>query len=986
MNGQDVDQHPTLTTVPLPFYSDHEALSLLSRPIPDPLPFTSPPLSPKNTAYLHHTSGTSTGIPKPIPQSHHAAILVLPHLPPPANQTAKATFTTTPLYHGGIADLFRSWTSDAPIYLFPASHAPIIASNIVSCLDLIKSLHAAYPRRIPGIKYFSSVPYVLSLLSTSPQGLAHLQSMHIVGVGGAALLPETGDTLVSKNVNLISRFGSAEAGFILSSARQNYETDKAWSYLRLDPAVSARGLLQFEPQRRIGDNGPELYELVIGPAWPHLAKRNRDDGSYATADLFERHATLEDAWRYHSRADSQLTLVTGRKFDPEPLEAAIVAGSGGLLKDCLVFGNGREYPGALVFPSGKAKDLEEEEIMKTVRSAVENTNAESAKHAWIGKNMVVLVPSDGTQEVLEKSSKGTVLRGPVEKRYAKEINGAYEGSRGDTNNENIEDEKVIDRILGLVASLTCAGDGDGEGKLAPDTNLFAAGVDSVACIQIRRELIRLLPKSQQGSLPLTVVEDCGTPRRLADFVLDLRHGRKWTEDAKQDQRQLMEDMVRNYSMRMEQWSNGANTSYAPKHRHMTGREGDETVILTGATGFLGSHILNQLLTHDNPVSNGAVGEGSKADKVKKIVVLLRGTSIEAARARVRKELIQRKLIDIDDTLCPRPDLEIIPIKLNELSLGLSDATFARVANEGTTVIHAAWTVNFLWGLRSFEGQLDGLSELLRLAAVRGMSFLFASSVASVAHFGEVHRPTCEKAPQHTEICVPEEIVSDPAVAGPTGYAQSKWVAEQLCEAAAEQYGTLRGRIAVLRVGQLSGDTVHGIWNASEGWPLMISSVTLVDALPELDGKTELLEWLPVDLAAQSILEIMGSVNKPCCEQSGAEVFHVSNVRTKVSWEDLLEILRAKVDSYEVANGDWIERLEESREKGSTHPCLRLMGFWQGRYGKSRSERPRNERPRNARIELEQRKTAVAAPTLRKSIDLDQQYLSKVWTWVQDTVK
>ena len=305
----------------------------------------SSPIQPEDTAYLHHTSGTSTGIPKPIPQSHHGAVLVLPHLPP---LRSRATFTTTPLYHGGIADLFRSWTSDSAIWFFPSSHAPVTALNILRCLEATMSCSDS-DHAIPKITYFSSVPYVLSLLAEQEEGLQQLRSMELVGVGGAALPKDTGDRLGKEGVRLVSRFGSAEAGFLLSSDRPNADKDKEWSFLRCDPEVTTQKLLTFESR----DDG--LSELVIGSNWPHLAKQNREDGSYATSDLFEKHASIEGAWRYHSRADSQLTLVTGKKFDPAPVESAIVAGSSGALADVLVFGNGKQYPGALLFRSGKDK-------------------------------------------------------------------------------------------------------------------------------------------------------------------------------------------------------------------------------------------------------------------------------------------------------------------------------------------------------------------------------------------------------------------------------------------------------------------------------------------------------------------------------------------------------------------------------------------------------------------------------------------------------
>jgi hypothetical protein len=44
-----------------------------------------------------------------------------------------------------------------------------------------------------------------------------LKKMELVGVGGAALPRSTEDSLVQRGVKLISRFWSAECGFLLSS-------------------------------------------------------------------------------------------------------------------------------------------------------------------------------------------------------------------------------------------------------------------------------------------------------------------------------------------------------------------------------------------------------------------------------------------------------------------------------------------------------------------------------------------------------------------------------------------------------------------------------------------------------------------------------------------------------------------------------------------------------------------------------------------------
>lgn len=155
------------------------------------------------TAYIHHTSGTSTGLPKPIPQTHAAATLYLPCLPP-ASPTA--AFTTTPLYHGGTADLMRSLMSSSLLWLYPPS-IPLISRNI------IKVLQIAERDKLP-IKLFTAVPYVIEICAGREEVMKRMVEMDMVGVGGAPLAVEVGTKLVRRGVKLISRFGSSECGCI----------------------------------------------------------------------------------------------------------------------------------------------------------------------------------------------------------------------------------------------------------------------------------------------------------------------------------------------------------------------------------------------------------------------------------------------------------------------------------------------------------------------------------------------------------------------------------------------------------------------------------------------------------------------------------------------------------------------------------------------------------------------------------------------------
>lgn len=168
-------------------------------------------------AFIHHTSGT-TGLPKSVNQTHGSVSSVLPFLPttPPVEQ-----FSTTPLYHGGIADVFRS-TSNACCWLYPSS-TPVTAAGIVQFVQLCG----------PNVGYITCVPYIIKLLTEDEEGLKLLQRMDVVGTGGAGLDQDLGDWMVKeKGINLISRYGSSECqcrcispyALTLTNERQFYST------------------------------------------------------------------------------------------------------------------------------------------------------------------------------------------------------------------------------------------------------------------------------------------------------------------------------------------------------------------------------------------------------------------------------------------------------------------------------------------------------------------------------------------------------------------------------------------------------------------------------------------------------------------------------------------------------------------------------------------------------------------------------------------
>ncbi|KAI1064236.1 hypothetical protein LB506_007826 [Fusarium annulatum] len=899
------------------------------------------------TAYICHTSGTSSGMPKPIPQTQFGVMGALYSFP---GKNKPATFSTTPLYHGGFPDCLRAWTSGASIWFFPEGQAPITGANIMRAIEFARA-HSPIP-----VKYFSSVPYVLQMLSEEYGGIEILQTMELVGVGGAALPPAIGDKLVDEGVNLLSRMGSAECGFLISSHR-DYAKDKDWQFLR---AIDDPKLIEFQPREN------DLSELVVKPGWPFLIKTNREDGSYATSDLFEPHPSIPNAWRYHSRADAQIALANGKKFDPSPIEGSILASSK-LLQDVLIFGSGRDYAGALLFPS--SSDISADEVIDSVWPHIDKLNSDSQTHTRINKAMLVVVPVKEGQRPLEKSSKGTILRRQAEEKYSGEIEGAYSNTSSSTKVPQEGLQKAVqdcfEKVLGR--------------QVEPDQDLYRQGVDSISCIQIRKLLEQtcLSSESEDNRLPLNVIYDQGTVNSLVDYLETANSGGDEPDiDPDESELSLMQALADKYSnfdpashdTSGMVGSGASSSSSGAKTQAQQNREALEEkkrlaqmamkiaqdpndrptrVVLTGATGFLGAHILH--LLRDDP-------------KVDRIYCLLRADGPFAAQKRVSEGLFQRFLPPLE----PRQGRVVcLPCHLTQRDLGLSEEQLREISTSATKIIHSAWAVNFSLRLNSFEDQISSTKNLINLAAEADAQFIFVSSIAAVSD--STARP------------IPEKLSQDPKAASPLGYSRSKWAAEQICDAANKKHDSPLA--SIVRVGQLCSNET-GVWNTTEAYPLLLSTSKITGCLPDLAN--EVLNWLPVEQAAQAVVEIASTSSNDL----GTPVYHVLNPHTTPIWKDMLGWLAASNEGPEfeiVSSSEWLERLEKAlSDNSANHPSQALLGLWKQSYSKDMDNSITREDQEGSPFDVAQ--TQKVSASIRDVKPLTRERLIKTWKWVNENIK
>ena len=445
--------------------------------------------------------------------------------------------------------------------------------------------------------------------------------------------------------------------------------------------------------------------------------------------------------------------------------------------------------------------------------------------------------------------------------------------------------------------------------------------------------------------------------RLSKYVIDRRRGLK-TES--ENELELMTELVEEHStfVTLSPPSSILQSDLSSKD--------DETVLLTGATGALGAHILAQLR------SNPSVGQ---------IICLLRAQTPTAAFERVTKSLQQRGHSPLEET---STRVICVPIKLSDPKLGLSDAEYQYIASTTSVIIHAAWAVNFSARLRSFaKDHIGGTQHLINLALSsprqQPPKFLFCSSTASV--LGNPSTPIISESVSE---------IPDPHQASPLGYSRSKWVAEQIT-LAAHKTTRLNGRIAVLRIGQLCGDTQRGIWNTTEAWPLMLSSLKATGALPDLGE--EKLDWLPVDLAATAVVEIAlsslstsSAVNNAGSKDdrdNALQVYHILNSKATTTWTDLHAWLRQLNVSFEVLPPAlWVRKLESSPED---HPAKKLLGLWKEAYGKKTTKEPGNDsagQKGGSETVFKTSNAETAAPAMKSVGPVDEALFAKIWQWLE----
>ncbi|KAJ6575509.1 acetyl-CoA synthetase-like protein [Mycena sp. CBHHK59/15] len=398
-------------------------LETLVAPHPEMLPQL-PDVNPTDTAMIFHTSGTTSGKPKPVPQSHQWFRFQ-------AEQWRgiwQGSYESQDLFNN--IGLFGHVGSATQISHLSRSGQCMVQLSRLSFDDRDTLLDLV---RYTGLNnLFLYAPWLSKLLAlarTDGEVLSALHGMRQITYTGASLNPEDEAWIIEQKIPATVMYATTEVALCLVSDLKNLETLPA---MRVIPCVQC----EFIPTKSLktsdldGDDrkrssGGQLYDFFIpasAPNCPHPSIRNRPDG-HISGDLFEE--VQKGYYAFRGRNDDWIRTGPGLAFcDTKSIEDNCMLACADLVKNCTAVGH---YKPAVVLFIEPALALPSESDLATFKAEVLKQTAPFNDRLFLHEritdpNFIVVVPPGSLPRTTEK---GNIRRKAVEDEYTAVLENIY---------------------------------------------------------------------------------------------------------------------------------------------------------------------------------------------------------------------------------------------------------------------------------------------------------------------------------------------------------------------------------------------------------------------------------------------------------------------------------------------------------------------------------------------------------------------------------
>ncbi len=343
-----------------------------------------------------------------------------------------------------------------------------------------------------------------------------------------------------------------------------------------------------------------------------------------------------------------------------------------------------------------------------------------------------------------------------------------------------------------------------------------------------------------------------------------------------------------------------------------------TVLLTGATGFLGRYLALEWLERMDLVGG-------------KLICLVRAKSNEDARRRLDKTFDSGdpQLLRHYQELAAQ-HLDVIAGDKAEPNLGLDQQTWQRLADTVDLIVDPAALVNHVLPYSQLFGpNALGTAELIRIALTTKLKPFTHVSTLGVADQIE---PSAFTEDADIRVISPTRVIGDSYA---NGYSNSKWAGEVLLREAHDLCGL---PVAVFRCDMIMVDTKYvGQLNVPDIFTRLMLSLVATGIAPasfyetDKDGNRQRAHYdgLPVDFIAEAISTLGAQV------ADGFETYHVLNpYHDDIGLDEYVDwLIDAGYPIQRITDYDaWLQRFETAMralpEQQRQHSLLPILHAYQ----------------------------------------------------------